>query len=468
MSGVRSWTGKGGSRRPVVDVCLILEGTYPYITGGVAAWVQSLLTGLPDLTFAIVHLSAGDNQPSHARYTLPPNLVEIVDWPLDVGEARVWRNKESGRQESHLPLSPAPLLPISSAPVHPCTPAPPLPCPPAPLPDARLYHALSTGFAGLLGCQVKQALGRPLILTEHGIYWREVQAGAYELECGFQIAPIGQDGIGLQALRDHWRVALQDAARQAYAQADVITTVCQANARLQFALGAPPLRCHVIPNAVDWPALAPKEPRVPVGDGAYRIGFIGRVVSIKDVATFLEACQLVASALPGAEFYVIGPLDHDPAYATRCRQRAADLGLGDQVTFTGETDPGPWYRRLDVVVLTSLSEGQPLVLLEAMAAGVPVVATAVGGCPELVLGATRPDQALGPAGILTPVRDPGATARAILALCRDVGRWRQASRAGQERVRRYYSLDQLRAAYRMLYARASDYHGETQDARRKT
>ncbi|MFQ5342504.1 MAG: GT4 family glycosyltransferase PelF [Anaerolineae bacterium] len=443
MSGVRSWTGKGGSRRPVVDVCLILEGTYPYITGGVAAWVQSLLTGLPDLTFAIVHLSAGDNQPGHARYTLPPNLVEIVDWPLDVGEHTMRLGEIRNPKSEIRNLT-------------------------APLPDARLYHALSTGFAGLLGCQVKQALGRPLILTEHGIYWREVQAGAYELECGFQIAPIGQDGIGLQALRDHWRVALQDAARQAYAQADIITTVCQANARLQFALGASPSRCHVIHNGVDWPALAPKESRRPASDGVYRIGFVGRVVSIKDVATFLTACQLVADALPGAEFYIVGPLDHDPAYAARCRGLATNLGLGDQVTFTGETDPVLWYRRLDVVVLTSLSEGQPLVLLEAMAAGVPVVATAVGGCPELVLGATQSDQALGPAGILTPVRDPGATARAILALCRDVGRWRQASRAGQERVRRYYSLDQLRAAYRMLYARASDYHGETQDARRKT
>jgi glycosyltransferase involved in cell wall biosynthesis len=431
-----------GKRRPAVDVCLILEGTYPYITGGVSAWVQTLLAGLPDLTFAIVHLSAGDNQPGHARYTLPPNLVEIVDWPLDVGEATM----RLGEIRNPKPV------PVQESEIRNLT---------APLPNARVYHALSTGFAGLLGCQVKAASGRPFILTEHGIYWREVQAGADELECGFQIVPVGQDGIGLHALRDHWRVALQEAARQAYAKADAITTVCQANARLQFALGASPSRCRVIHNGVDWPALAPKEPRLPASDGVYRIGFVGRVVSIKDVATFLAACQLVADALPGAQFYVIGPLDHDPAYAARCRQLTADLDLQGQVTFTGEMDPVPWYRRLDVVVLTSLSEGQPLVLLEAMAAGVPVVTTTVGGCPELMLGATRPDQELGPAGILTPVCAPGATARAILALCRDVGRWQQASRAGQERVRRFYSIDQLCQAYRELYVRAFEHHRET-------
>ncbi|RME46513.1 MAG: DUF3492 domain-containing protein, partial [Chloroflexi bacterium] len=350
------------------DVCLILEGTYPYITGGVSAWVQALLAGLPDLDFALVHLSAGNGRKPPSRYAPPANLTEFIEWPLDVGEVRVRRSQQlvGRRWDPHLT--------------------------PASLPKARVYHALSTGFAGLLGCQVKLATGRPLILTEHGIYWREVQAGAGELECGFRVVPDGNDCISLHVVRNHWTVALQEAARQAYAQADVITTVCRANARLQFALGAPPSRCQVIHNGVDWPALAPNGARSPATDGIYRIGFVGRVVSIKDVATFLKACQLVAGELPTAHFYVIGPLDHDPPYAAYCQSLAAGLGLEDRVTFTGETDPVPWYRRLDVVALTSVSEGQPLALLEAMAAGVPVVATAVGGCPELILGATPQDR----------------------------------------------------------------------------
>ncbi|MFQ5854656.1 MAG: GT4 family glycosyltransferase PelF [Anaerolineae bacterium] len=420
----------------MANVCLILEGTYPYVTGGVSAWVQTLLTGLPDLTFAVVHLRAGDDETSQPQYSPPPNLVEFVEWPLDLGEARVWRREIRNSQPFGYAQDRFEIRNST-----------------APLPQARVYHALSTGFAGLLGCQVKTALGRPLLLTEHGIYWREAQAGADELECGFRVVPAGQTGIDLRPLRDHWTMALQDLAREAYYRADAITTVCQANARLQAALGAPSSRCHVIHNGVDWRALAPGEIRSPATDGVQRIGFVGRVVTIKDVTTFLAACRLVAGELPGVEFYVIGPTDHDPAYAAHCQALVAELGLEEHVTFTGETDPLSWYRRLDVVVLTSLSEGQPLVLLEAMAAGVPVVATVVGGCPELVQGTTAPDRALGTAGLLTPVGDPRATARAVLALCQDVDRWHQASRAGQERVRRFYSTDQLCEAYRALYER---------------
>jgi glycosyltransferase involved in cell wall biosynthesis len=185
----------------------------------------------------------------------------------------------------------------------------------------------------------------------------------------------------------------------------------------------------------------------------YRIGFVGRVVSIKDVCTFLRACRQIDQVLPQVEFYVVGPLEHDPDYVARCRELVIELGLAGQVTFTGETNPVSWYHRLDVVVLTSLSEGQPLVLLEAMAAGLPVVATEVGGCPELIRGGSTEDQALGPAGCLTPVGDPQATAAAVLDLCGDPGRWRRAAKAGQARVRRYYATEQLCQAYRALYHR---------------
>src|SRR5207249_8569234 len=111
----------------------------------------------------------------------------------------------------------------------------------------------------------------------------------------------------------------------------------------------------------------------------------------------------------GCEFAVIGPTDHEPGYVERCRRLATELEIGDRVTFTGETDPAPWYGRLDAVALTSVSEAQPLALLEAMAAGRPVVATAVGGCPELVADA----------GLIVPPRNPTATAHALLRLAAD-------------------------------------------------
>ncbi len=399
----------------MVDVCLILEGTYPYITGGVSNWIQSLITGLPELNFAIIHMYVDHNHTRQARYSLPPNLVQLVEWPLNI--------EADGK-----------LVTLS-----------------APLPPARIYHALSTGFAGMLGCQIKTTAKRPLILTEHGIYWREVEAGADELECGFQLVPTGQDGLNLQPLRYHWTIKFQEMARQTYQYAEAITTVCQANNQWQTTLGAPAAKCQVIPNSVNWQALAPKSARLPATNGSYRIGFVGRVVSIKDVLTFLAACQQVADELPRSKFYIIGPVDHDPAYVARCRAFVTELGLEQRVAFIGETDPTPWYQKLDIVALTSVSEGQPLVLLEAMAAGVPIIATEVGGCPELILGSTAQDQALGQAGLLTPVGDPRATATAMLKLCRNADLWGQTSQTGQERVRRFYSTERLCRAYHNLY-----------------
>jgi polysaccharide biosynthesis protein PelF len=106
---------------------------------------------------------------------------------------------------------------------------------------------------------------------------------------------------------------------------------------------------------------------------------------------------------------------------------------------------------VDVVVLTSVSEGQPLVILEANGAGIPVVATEVGTCRELLTGLTPEDQALGPSGLLTPAASPQETAHALIQRWRDQERRHQMSRAGQERVRRFYHQDTLYAAYRGLY-----------------
>jgi glycosyltransferase involved in cell wall biosynthesis len=121
---------------------------------------------------------------------------------------------------------------------------------------------------------------------------------------------------------------------------------------------------------------------------------------------------------------------------------AGSLGLGEQLVFTGETNPGPWYRRLDMLCLTSVSEGQPLVVLEAMAAGLPVVCTDVGGCAELV----------GPAGIVTAPCAPLATANALLRLCADRALRQRLGAAGRARVRQRHDADAVHRTYGRLYA----------------
>jgi polysaccharide biosynthesis protein PelF len=382
------------------DVCLVLEGTYPDLTGGVSEWVDRLVRGLGDVSFAVAHLSEEDDPDSDPAYAPPANLANLTRVLLD-------------------PERDDPSPAACSA-----------------LPEARVYHALSTGTAGAAAARAAAARGRPFLLTEHGLAWHEASLGiaAYKKHRYPQ-----RDGVDAQQVRAGAAAAL---AREAYGAADVVASVCSVNARAQLRAGVTPERARLIPN----PAPSVSAAAAPGGDGPFRVGLVGRVVAIKDVATFLRAAAIVAAERPGCEFLVIGPLDHEPDYAHTCQRLAAELEIGDRVTFTGETDPSAWYPELDVVALTSVSEAQPLALLEAMAAGRPVVATAVGGCPELIAGA----------GLLVPPRDPGAAANALLRLAADAPLRRRLGARGRRRAQTKHAPERFEASYRELYAVAAE------------
>ena len=110
-----------------------------------------------------------------------------------------------------------------------------------------------------------------------------------------------------------------------------------------------------------------------------------------------------------------------------------------------------WYPQLDVLVLTSVSEGQPLVILEGFCYGLPCVATDVGACSELIYGREGEDRALGSAGFVTRVGAPAETAQALLQLAEDQDLRQRMGRSGQERVRRYYDFADLRRRYHQIY-----------------
>jgi len=405
-----------------VDVALVLEGTYPYAIGGVSTWVDGLIRGLPEVTFGVVHLFAGQ-PPARRHFTTPENLK----WQCDLA----------------LPDQLETIAPEALA---------------ARIPPARCVHALATGFAGQVAMAVKARTGAPLLLTEHGIYWYEIQEGAPELECGLRL--YGQDLSDGNpcASRSLWVDRFRDIARETYAAADVITTVCEANATLQRQLGAQdPM---VIQNGVVVPEIV--EPltdaeldtlhasaRQPAG---LRIGLVGRVTPIKDIHAFVRAAARVAEALREVQFYVVGPTD-DIEYAASVRTLARRLGLADQFHLTGAQLAAFWHRHLDIVALTSRSEAQPLALLEAMAHGRPVVAPDVGGCRALVAGegqdpagriVTHPPDDLGLADIAPGIAD------ALLELATDADLRRRMGAAGRLRARDR-TVNGVARRYRDLY-----------------
>lgn len=170
------------------------------------------------------------------------------------------------------------------------------------------------------------------------------------------------------------------------------------------------------------------------------VGSVGRLHPQKDFATLLKAMVCVRDRLPDAHLLLVGDGDLKPELVSQARS----LELAQTVTFAGHrTDIPEILSAVDLLVLPSLWEGLPNALLEAMAAGLPVVATAVGGTPEVVVD--------GVTGFLVPPRDPQALADAILRLLRDPELRQRMGEAGRARVAAHFSIEQMVHKTEALY-----------------
>ena len=189
------------------------------------------------------------------------------------------------------------------------------------------------------------------------------------------------------------------------------------------------------------------------------LGLIGRVVPIKDIRGFIRAMRGVVAALPDAEGWIVGPEDEDPDYARECHDLVRSLGLEGRVKFLGFQKPDEIFPKMGLTVLTSISEALPLVVLESFASGVPVVATDVGSCRELIEGRLPEDRALGAAGAVIPIAAPDEAAAAMVKLLKDPMAWFRAREAGLQRVNTYYTRQQMFDAYRGVYKTALEAAG---------
>ena len=188
--------------------------------------------------------------------------------------------------------------------------------------------------------------------------------------------------------------------------------------------GLSPDRITVIPNAVvpSSEVRSDAHPALPAGLRPL-VGVVARLQREKGVANFLEAAARVAPLLPEAHFVIAG----DGPLRQELEILAENLGLKSRIRFLGfRSDASALIESMDVLVVPSLTEGSPLVTLEAMAAGVPVVASAVGGIPDQI----RHDKE----GLLVPPGDTEALGEALLDLLRDPDRARRLGEAGRNRA----------------------------------
>jgi glycosyltransferase involved in cell wall biosynthesis len=225
--------------------------------------------------------------------------------------------------------------------------------------------------------------------------------------------------------------------------------ICVSEAERQAALVraiCPPERLVVIPNGLDIEAFdrmaAAEVERGQFGltDGDFVIGTVGRLDPQKGHAHLLRAAALVLERHPEARFLIVG----DGELRSVLEQQARDAGIADRVVFVGRYEPAAaLYRLMDLFVLPSLWEGAPYSPLEAMAAGLPVVCSDVGGCRDIV--------ADGETGFLVPPAQPHALAERVLELLEHRDRARAMGRAGRQRVEERLSLERMLLATADLY-----------------
>jgi glycosyltransferase involved in cell wall biosynthesis len=320
------------------------------------------------------------------------------------------------------------------------------------LPPTRAVHAVSTGYAGLLGAILAARRRIPFVLTEHGIYTKERRIDLAQATWIKDPEGIQDDDGGRETsyLRELWIRFFEQLGRAAYRHANPIISLYEGNRQRQIEDGAAPARTQVIANGIAlerFAALAAERPSTipPV------IALIGRVVPIKDILGFVRAMRIVCSQRTEVQGWVVGPDDENRDYADECRRLVTTLGLDQHVRFTGRKLLEEVLPHVGLTVLTSISEALPLAVLESLAAGVPVVATDVGACRELLEGRDAEDCSLGRAGLLVPIADPEAMAQTALGLLGDRERWLDMQRAGQQRVRTYYSRETMFARYRATY-----------------
>ncbi len=498
-NSIRTFDPRNGE----ADICMFVEGTYPYVTGGVSAWLHYLITNLPEFTFAIFHIGSRPEPGRSFKYKLPANVVNFQEVfinshatlhssPRPSLRSEEWeRLKEfhealgkegmeqavkiletnfaqaAGRpgasefiysEEAWKSLVERYYAHASSAPfldyfwTFRSTHLPLFTLGDTSFPRAKLYHAVSTGYAGYAAALAKLQHGSPMLITEHGIYTRERDM-EIALSSTMDGLPANKYHLDPQAgvFKTWWMDMFRFMSRFTYDIADSIISITGTNQQYQLRDGAESSKLRLISNGIDVERFKNLTVGRRTDPDRFVVGFVGRVVSIKDVKCFIQAIKIASEEISGLEAFIIGPTDEDPEYFAECQQLTNLLDVAGIINITGRANVFEYYSRMDVLALTSLSEGQPLVILEANCAGVPVVASDVGACRDLLEGITDEDKALGPSGLLTLAASPDQTAAAMIRLWKDKSLRQQMAQAGQQRVTKFYREDAMYAAYRDLY-----------------
>ena len=456
------------------DVCLILEGTFPYVTGGVSSCVYQLIEETPQLTYSIVYIGAKKEIDHTYKYPIPKNVRLIKEiflfdhfqsedsMPKKIGispaqkkmlkssilfggesniediykhffdpntrlhdpdelfkSKEVWDILELEYKKSFTRFNAPSFIDFfytwrfSNYPIFKVL--------STDIPKATIYHTMCTGYAGLLGCVAKLKFNCPLILTEHGIYTHERKIEISQSDWLYT----NEEDIAAQKqlsyFKNWWMNKFISLGSMTYKYADEITTLYNGNQLKQVQLGADNNKITIIPNGINNQKLIKnvEKANIYAKKKKVTIALVGRVVPIKDIKTFIKAISFLIHHFQDFEVLILGPVDEDESYYEECQTLVKLLDLTEVINFCGKVDLRYYYPSIDMLILSSISEGQPLVMLEAYSFNIPVIATDVGSCSELIHGRTAEDKALGSTGFTLPFGMSQLLGEKMLELCKD-------------------------------------------------
>ena len=462
-------------------ICLVVEGAYPYVRGGMSSWVQQLMLHMPDTEFIIQSIASDRASSAEFKYEIPENCLEIQEVYLmdddyvdnkqqkklrmtaeeyDAFESLIFGDQADwdtvinffGNREVSLNalltgedfLSMAlnyyethhervvftdflwtlrsmflPLFTILKSRVE---------------PTADLYHSASSGYAGIWAAMQSVLTGKPYLMSEHGIYTREREEEIIKADW--------VKGI----YKDLWIKQFRKIGDCCYGHADKVTSLYQGAREFQLSLGCPESKTLVIPNGMD-PVRFADAPQKDPDDKHINIGALLRVSPIKDIKTMINAFALAKQSDPRLKLWIMGGLEEAPDYAQECIALVEALRLQD-VEFTGVINAADYVGKMDMLVLSSLSEGQPLSVLEAFTAKKPFISTDVGNCRGLILGEFDD---YGPAGAIVPIMSETKLAKEFLRLAASEDLRKRMGEVGFRRVREFYDEDVCYQRFYDLY-----------------
>jgi len=455
-------------------VCIISEGSYPLVRGGLSEWAHLLIKTLEDVEFDVFSIAPTGEE--EQLYEKLPNLNKIVIVPLIRSNvpkgspplpkalsrnlASFLRNALCGKSIDFDTINKAQWLHLVNKewlnsrrywdlivdfyqvhyPEYPfteyfwtvfslCSILLDSIYSTYQLPKADVYHSLNVGIGGFVGALAKALYGTPLIITDQGQYIKEVHDYLSRHD--------------MPQIQRHQLIKFcESMVKTSYKYADWVVPPCHSHIPIEREMGADPDKIRVINNGIDCDRFRPGPPR---NGRQPMIGCFARVVPIKGITTLIRAARTVVNKHQ-ANFVVVGEVQ-DKEYYRQCQGLVDELGLRDNFRFIGHADALEWYHRVDVSVLPSLSEGVPYALLESMSCGLPCVCTAVGGVPEIISTDV---------GYTVPPNDADSLSERICELLENEGLRKRLSQRATEVANEKYTIGEMASEFRGLYEGVSN------------